>query len=321
MKIQQVVKIILKNVILVLIIVFLVSYVIENWSKVDKFEYEISWVFLSLSFILLLGSLFFLPLALRNIVEVLGYEISIKKMCLILFYSQIAKYLPGGVWGYVGRVYLYKKEGMSARDASTCVFLETLLVLLSGIFIFFLSFWFLDQIPSIKWMPIKYIQAIGVFGVIILFLLMHPKTLNFLWDLVPKRIKKDDLKFDYSYFSLLKPGLFLVFFWLGIGVGFWLLIRSFFYVDPYLLPITTGVYVLAWIVGFLAFFTPGGLGAREAVLVLSLNVYLPIYVSAVIAASARIWWVIGELIWASISFIWNKFERKKIGIGVKRSHS
>jgi len=309
MKIQQVVKIILKNVILFLIIVFLVSYVIENWNKISEFEYEISWVFLTLSFLFLLGSLFFLPLALQNIVKVLGYEISIRKMCLILFYSQIAKYLPGGIWGYVGRVYLYKKEGMNAHDASTCVFLETLLVLLSGIFIFFLSFWFLDKTPSIKWMPIKYIHEIGIFGLIILLFLIHPKILNFLWGLIPTRFRKDSLKFDYSYFSLFKPGLFLVFFWLGVGGGFWLLIRSFFCINPYLLPITTGAYVLAWVVGFLAFFTPGGLGAREAVLVLSLNLYLPISISAVTAASARIWWVIGELIWASLSFIWNKFER------------
>ncbi|MBW1672791.1 MAG: flippase-like domain-containing protein [Deltaproteobacteria bacterium] len=309
MKIQQVVKIILKNVILFLIIVFLVSYVIENWNKIGEFEYEISWVFLALSFLFLLGSLFFLPLALQNIVKVLGYEISIRKMCLILFYSQIAKYLPGGIWGYVGRVYLYKKEGMNAHDASTCVFLETLLVLLSGIFIFFLSFWFLDKTPSIKWIPIKYIHEIGIFGLIILLFLIHPKILNFLWGLIPTRFRKDSLKFDYSYFSLFKPGLFLVFFWLGVGGGFWLLIRSFFCINPYLLPITTGAYVLAWVVGFLAFFTPGGLGAREAVLVLSLNLYLPISISAVTAASARIWWVIGELIWASLSFIWNKFER------------
>lgn len=317
MKIQQLIKTILKNVILFLIIVFLVSYVIKNWNKIGEFEYEISWAFLALSFLSLLGSLFFLPLALRNIVKVLGYEISIRKMCLILFYSQIAKYLPGGIWGYVGRVYLYKKEGMSARDASTCVFLETLLVLLSGVFIFFMSFWFLDKIPSIKWMPSKYIHEIGIFGLIILLFLIHPKILNLLWGLIPARIRKDNLKFDYSYFSLLKPGLFLVFFWFGIGIGFWLLIRSFFYINPYLLPITTGAYVLAWIVGFLAFFTPGGLGAREAVLVLSLNLYLPIYISAVIAASARIWWVIGELIWASLSFIWNKFERKKMENGSK----
>jgi uncharacterized membrane protein YbhN (UPF0104 family) len=312
MKIPKLIKIILKNVILFLIIVFLVGYIIDNWNKIGEFEYKISWFYLTLSFLSLLSSLFFLPIALRNIVEVLKYKISIKKMCMVLFYSQIAKYLPGGIWGYVGRVYLYKKEGMSARDASTCVFLETLLVLLSGIFVFFMSLWFLGRIPSIEWIPSKYIPEIGIFVLIILLFLIHPKILNLLWGLIPARINKDNLQFHYSYFSLLKPGLFLVFFWFGIGGGFWLLIRSFFYIDPYLFPITTGSYVLAWIVGFLAFFTPGGLGAREAVLVLLLNLYLPIYISAIVAAAARIWWVIGELIWAFFSFAWNRFERKKM---------
>jgi len=311
MKTRQFMKLILRNVILFLIIIFLVRYLIENWNKIAQFDYEFDWLYLSLSFLSLFGALFFLPLALGNIVELVKYKISLKKMCMVLFYSQIAKYLPGGIWGYVGRLYLYKKEGMSSRDASTCVFLETLLVFLSGIFVFFMSIWFLDRIPSIEWIPDNYITEIGIFVLIILLLLIHPRILNLLWGLIPAKISKDELQFDYSYFSLLKPALFLVFFWLGIGGGFWLLIRSFFYIDFRLLPMMVGAYILAWIVGFLAFFTPGGLGAREAVLVLSLNMYLPVYISAMMAIASRIWWIMGELIWVLFSFAWNKFERVK----------
>lgn len=304
-------KIFIKYVILFLIIIFLAVYLIENWNKIDEFIYEVDWIYLALSILVLLGSLFFLPLALRKIVELFRYKISINKICTVLFYSQIAKYLPGGIWAYVGRVYLYKKEGMSASEASTCVILETLLVLLSGIFVFLISLFFLDKIPSIEWISNKYIKEIGIIVLAVLLSLVHPKILNHLWGLIPAKMSKANLQFDYRYFSILKPASFLVFFWLGIGAGFWLLIRSFLEVDLYLLPITTGAYALAWIVGFLAFFTPGGLGAREAVLILSLNLYLPITLSAIIAASARIWWIIGELVWVLFSFAWNRFEQIK----------
>lgn len=317
MKIPKLIKIILKNVILFLIIVFLVGYIIDNWNKIGEFEYKISWFYLTLSFLSLLGSLAFLPLALRNIVKVLGYEISIRKMCSVLFYSQIAKYLPGGIWAYVGRVYFYKKEGMNATEASTCVFLETLLVLLSGIFVFFVSLLFLDKIPSsgsIRWIPNEYINEIWIFVLIILLVLMHPKTLNLLWGLIPARISKKKLQFDYNYFSLLRPAFFLVLFWLGIGIGFWLLIRTFFHMDTVLLPMAVGSYVMAWIIGFLAFFTPGGLGAREGVLIIALNLYLPTYISAMMAVASRIWWIMGELIWVLFSFAWNRFEREIKGM-------
>jgi len=303
-------RLFLKTVASLSIIAFLIGYLVENWNKISEFEYDynIDWSYLSLSLLTLVISLFFLPLALRNIVGILKYRISIKKMCFVLFYSQIAKYLPGGIWGYVGRVYLYKKEGMSARDATACVFLETLLVLLSGIFVFSMSLCFLDRIPSIEFIVNKYANETGIIVLIASPLLLHPKILNLLWGLIPERISKDRLQFDYSYFSLLKPVLFLILFWLGIGVGFWLLVRSFFYVNLNLLPMAIGVYVLAWIVGFLAFFTPGGLGAREGTLILALNVYLPIYLSAMMAVASRIWWIMGELLWILLSFAWRRFE-------------
>lgn len=304
----QLKKFFFKTVASLLIIAFLINYLIENWNKIAEIEYSVDWYYLSLSLLTLLISLFFLPLALRNIVGILEYRISIKKICFVLFYSQIAKYLPGGIWGYVGRVYLYKKEGMNARDASTCVILETLLVFLSGIFVFLISLWFLNKIPSIELILSKYANEIVMIVLIASLSLLHPRMLNLLWGLIPEKISKDRLQFDYNYFSLLRPAILLVFFWLGIGVGFWLLLRSFFYISLNLMPMVIGIYVFAWIIGFLAFFTPGGLGAREGVLILVLNFYLPVYISAIMAIASRIWWIIGELVWVIISFVWSRFE-------------
>ena len=59
-------------------------------------------------------------------------------------------------------------------------------------------------------------------------------------------------------------------------------------------------------------------GAREAVLVLSLNPFLPMAVSAISAVAARLWWIAGELIWTLFSFIWNGFEG--VGKGNQQKH-
>lgn len=304
-RLSQRMKLILKYGILFLILFFLVAHIIKNWHTLDEFTYDVQWSYLGLSILSLMASLIFLPLALKSIVKLLKYEISLKRLCMILFYSQIAKYMPGGIWGYVGRVYLYKREGMNGRDATACVFLETMLVFISGIFVFCVSLFFWGKIPSVAWMPHEYINEIGIGALVILSLLVHPKVLNFLWGLMPERFGKDKLQLKYTYVSIFRPVLLLIPFWIGVGGGFWLLIRSFYHMDLYLLPMAAGAYVLAWIMGFLAFFTPGGLGAREAVLVISLNFYLPISISTISAVLARLWWIAGELIWTLISFIWN----------------
>jgi hypothetical protein len=286
----------------------LIAHIAKHWNRLDEFTYEVHWTYLGLSILSLLASMLLLPLALRNIVGLLKYEISLKRMCMILFYSQIAKYLPGGIWGYLGRVYLYKREGMNGSDAFACVFLETILILISGIIVFCISLFFGDEILSVEWVPREHFNEIVIATMLILLLVVHPKVLSLLWRLMPARFSEEKLKLKYSYSSVLRPALLLITFWLGVGGGFWLLVRSFYQIDVYMLPMAAGAYVLAWIMGFLAFFLPGGLGVREAALVLSLNLYLPISISTISAVAARLWWVTGELSWTLLTLVWNGFE-------------
>jgi len=304
---EKTIKNFIKYIILIVIFYYFFFYVFENWNKIDEYKYETDWFYLSISLLLLLVSFLLLPLSLRNIIGIFKCKISFIKICLILFYSQFAKYLPGGVWGYVGRVYLYKKEGMSTVDASKSVLLETLLVLVSGIFVSFGSLFFIDKLPSLGWLDNLYLRSGGMLISITLIIFMHPKILNSLVDMMPAIINKNKVRFDYEFLSLLKPMLYLVIFWLGVGIGFWFLIRSFIYIDSALLPMTTCAFIISWVIGLFVFFTPGGIGTREAILIVILNLHLPVYISAFIALMARIWWVLGELIWLFLSYTMNRF--------------
>jgi len=57
-----------------------------------------------------------------------------------------------------------------------------------------------------------------------------------------------------------------------------------------------GVFCAAYLVGYWSILTPGGLGVREAILVLLLGPYFGPGVAAAIAAFARLWSIIGEVI-------------------------
>jgi len=57
---------------------------------------------------------------------------------------------------------------------------------------------------------------------------MHPNVLNRFLKIVPKRFKKEGLMFDFHYSDLVRPSLYLIAFWLGIGIDFgWLIKVSF----------------------------------------------------------------------------------------------
>jgi glycosyltransferase 2 family protein len=304
----------LKTIFLIVIIYFFASYLYENWNKINEFKYETNWFCLGLSVLALLTTLFILPISFKNIVGLFNYDISLKKMTIILFCSQFAKYLPGGIWGYVGRVYLYRKEGMNLHDASKSVMLETLLVLLSGscVSVFCLFFFDSDLLP--KQLSVTYLRVTGVVFFVVLLVGLNPKVFNCVVRFVPQRFAKKDIRLDYEYIGIIKPSLYLICFWLGIGVSFWLLIKSVIPIGLALLPVTTGAFVLSWIIGILVFFTPGGLGAREVSMVVLLHACLPDYIAAFIAVTSRIWWVFGEFVWFIISCFWNMTALDRDGI-------
>jgi glycosyltransferase 2 family protein len=54
---------------------------------------------------------------------------------------------------------------------------------------------------------------------------------------------------------------------LGWWFGFWLTARALVTVRIHDLPVYAGAHGVAWLVGFVAVYAPGGLGVREAVLV------------------------------------------------------
>jgi glycosyltransferase 2 family protein len=296
----------LKLLVLLVITYFFAFYLYDNWNKINEFRCDINWFYLALSSLTLLLTFFLLPVSLRNVVCFFNCDISLKKMSIIFYGSQFAKYLPGGIWGYVGRVYLYRKESMSVINASKSVLLETLLILASGLFVSLCCLCFFDNHLLPNHIPTGHLRAAGIVFFIVLLVVMNPTVLNRFLKVVPKRFKSEDLMFDFHYSALVRPSLCLVAFWMGIGIGFWLLIKSFIQIEPSLLPVTTGAFILSWIIGLMFFFLPAGLGARELGLVALLNLCMPTYISAFIAVASRIWWVIGELIWFTIAYVWDR---------------
>jgi uncharacterized membrane protein YbhN (UPF0104 family) len=62
----------------------------------------------------------------------------------------------------------------------------------------------------------------------------------------------------------------------------------------YFLPVAS-IYIVAWLIGFLSVFTPGGLGVREAVIIFFLQFLIDSTLAALLALVARLTWTFAEL--------------------------
>jgi len=128
-----------------IIFYFLIANLITNWQKIPFDELRINIPDLFLSFLFL--SVYFLIFIAgwKKIVKGLGESLSYKKGLWIVSTSQIAKYLPGGIWYTLGRVYLCKIEGMKGQIVFISIILETCFLMLTNMVLFLISISFLSD--------------------------------------------------------------------------------------------------------------------------------------------------------------------------------
>jgi len=75
----------------------------------------------------------------------------------------------------------------------------------------------------------------------------------------------------------------------------------------------TACFAFAWIVGFLSFLTPGGLGIREGLLSLLLSRYMPTPQATLVALLCRVWMLSAEIVLAGVAFMLNRTRTKGNG--------
>ena len=88
--------------------------------------------------------------------------------------------------------------------------------------------------------------------------------------------------------------------WLAYGCGLYLLGLSIHPLPLTAIPALVGIFAIAWVVGFLSFITPSGLGVREGVLGYLLSSLMPLPVALLLALLARVWLTLAELCCAAL---------------------
>lgn len=195
----------------------------------------------------------------------------------LFFKSQLGKYLPGSVWQYAGRVGLARNRGVPMQRALASVIAE---VALSAIAAAVAASLVLGEVAAAG-------VVIGVAGLLVLALLLRPSVASLLAGASGgTRLDRTSLSAALRA-APATVGLYLIV-WGLYGVAFWTTGRALFDVPASDLPRYIGVFALAWLVGVVAFFAPGGIGVREAVIVALLHSRLGEADAIVLAATSRI---------------------------------
>ncbi len=203
--------------------------------------------------------------------------------------SQIAKYVPGGIWFALGRVYLSRAEKIREEITAISVIVETGLTFLVGVLLFALSAIFVRERVSAQ-----FIFAIPVFC---LFLVMlYPAVINRIMNYALRMLRRSLIHFDVAYVQILQLSVFFFGIWIAQIIGFYFLVNAIYTIPLSKIFNLAAAYIVSWMIGFIVPFAPGGLGVREGMMTLLLQPILPTPLAIAISFIARVWITVFEII-------------------------
>jgi len=206
--------------------------------------------------------------------------------------SSLGKYIPGGIWQFVGRFGVYKVNGLSGKASTRAMILENIWLLGSAVAIGVIGVFLtrfdliagLLNLPNHQWLAILFtVLALGLWIVVL--------------KIVHKTMRRHTAENIPSIFVVAGVGLLL---WTFIGGSFFVMFHDFPFSAA---PLFIGGYAVSWAVGYIAVFAPGGLGVREAALAFVFSNIASVEMIAVYAAMNRIIWVIAEVLFGLVGMV------------------
>jgi len=295
---------IFKYVLILVVVYFVGKKVADNWSEVVTYRWTINPLLLVLSVAAHLVTFAMLSRVWCYLIAGFGYRVPFPAAFKISYIANLGRYIPGKIWPVFGMVYLARKIdvneeaavaswGLAQMFAIPASFLACLLMAA------FQPDMFTDEIG--RFAGVGVYAATAVVCLLSLLMILVPNKVLSLFNQLLKLLRRPQISFRLGKYTALQVYLGYLLSWLMFGFSFWLFLNAI--IDRPQVPITGGItaFVLAYQIGYLTVFSPGGLGVRELVLT-SLLVPFVGPVAAGVAVASRLWNIISEILAALVAF-------------------
>jgi len=285
---KKLIKTIVQLILTIGILILLGILIKSKYSEIKQYSYNLNILYLLGSFLFLFAANMVLMLNWYFITKKIGCNLSIIDTIRIRLISEIGKYFPGRVLGYGYLLIRYKEAGKDQIKVMNSSVYELFFSFFSA-FLFFTIIFIFIQFPILG----QYREYFFL-GSFIGIILMHPSFFRKFSDIFCKVLNRERVIYNISYFDVLKILMIYLFDWLIFGVGFYFFVRSFTKIDFPNIGYISGTFAISTFAGFLAFFIPAGIGAREGLLILLLGNLTGNTFAIIISIGSRIWSIIAD---------------------------
>jgi len=285
--------------ILVILSIFAVLFqqLYSEWDNIASVQWKQNPIFFVLHFVFLIMMFSGLVMGWKNTYKLNGQEVTFCDASYTWLVSNLGKYIPGKIFMFAGRIGLSKIIGIRETICISALTIEHLFMLVATLpFLIALPFGVVQI--DLKWL----VGAMITISCVGLSFLIAPKFFFQNLNKILVRIGKQQISANPTRALVVSLLSIYLVIWIFYGLSGAMLIYALELGNDLSLLRIFSSFVAAWVIGFLSFLTPGGLGVREGVLVLMLRPELETSQAILVAIIARISWTIIEMAGVVVGF-------------------
>jgi uncharacterized membrane protein YbhN (UPF0104 family) len=257
-----------------------------EWPAVAAGLARLHWYSVALSLGAAMTGSACMMLAWRAILADLGSPLPVTAAARVNFLAQLGKYIPGAVWAFAAQVELGHDQNVPRRRGMTSVAVSLAVAVGAGLGVAAATLPF--AAPGLS----RYFWAL--LAVPVIAVALCPPVLGRLIDRGLVLIRQPALEQRPTWRGLTRALGWTLAGWVLLGIQVWLVLADMAGHGGYLLA-AIGGYALAFSVGLLLIIFPGGIGAREVILIAALAPVLPHGRAVAVAVVIRVVTTVSDL--------------------------
>ncbi|MFI0357210.1 YbhN family protein [Actinomadura sp. 9N407] len=296
MKSKAVLMRVLRVLLLLLALGFCAYSLISQWDDTVRAFGQMSWLTLVGAFATGVAGLFVWMLGWRTYLTGLGSPLPVRTMFRISNISQLGKYVPGKVWALVTQIEMTREHQVPRMRSFSSTMLAVATSTACGLAVAAVTLPLTSESARDQYWWLFLLAPVVLAA-------LHPKIVTWCLDTALKLARRPPMEHPVSLGVTLVAVAWTMLGWALFGVHLWLLCEAVGG-DGAGLPFqAAGAYALAFVFGLLVFIAPGGIGAREAALVMVLGPVLPAGAPIVVAIASRVILTLADLAGAGVAFL------------------
>ena len=295
MNLKKILQYLLAAIAITAMVYFFYDQFKRNWDSIQAYHFSLNGYYLAAAFAAMLIA-FLMDTYIWQICmnHYLNKKLGFLESIAFLNTSNLFKYIPGRLWAYTVQIALMAKKNIAKSLVLYVNFVCLLCVIIvSTIYGLYYLLFYLKILP----MPI----SILLFGFLILadfaFIMWNTNIINWLIIKINKFFMRDIQPIKIEKWLILYIQFLYLVAWIPPGIGAYFLAKGIGLAvassDMFALISSMSV---SWIIGYIAIFTPGGLGVREGIMFLMLKQFSNVKTALFLPLATRLIYIIVELL-------------------------